>query len=87
MLVFTFSFINLFVAFGTTARELLTISAAARLSMTIKISDICYNLLVIFCPAFVCLSVCLPVCPQGNSKTNCADFDESLHVGCLHCKN
>ena len=50
-------------------RELLTIPAAGRLSTTIKISDVCYNLLVIFRPAFVCLSVCLSVCPQDNSKT------------------
>ena len=50
--------------------ELLTIPAAGRLSTTIKSSDrpICYNLLVIFRPAFV-LSVCLSVCPQDNSKT------------------
>jgi len=47
-------------------RELLTIPAAGRLSTMIKSSDICYNLLVIFRPAFVCLSVC----PQDNSKTN-----------------
>jgi len=44
-------------------RELLTIPAAGRLSMTIKISDICYNLLVILHRRlFVCLSVCLSVC-------------------------
>ena len=44
-------------------------------------------------PAFVCLIVCLSVylfvclfvC-KYNSKTT-ADFDKSLHVGCLHCKN
>jgi len=42
--------------------SMLTISAAGRLSTRIKTSDICHNVLVIFRPAFVCLSVCLFVC-------------------------
>ena len=51
-------FIHSIVAFGTTARAAYD-PAAGRLSTTVKISDICYNLWVIFRPAFVCLSVCL----------------------------